>query len=41
MGLNEAMDQLVKQKQEECDHPEQDITKFPDGQFCKCGKKIR
>lgn len=41
MGINEAMDALVKQKQEKCDHPEQNITKFSDGEFCKCGKRIR
>ncbi len=40
MNIIDIMDKFVKQKQNECEHFEQDITKFTDGEFCKCGKKI-
>lgn len=41
MGINEAMDALVKQKQDACEHSEQNITRFPDGVFCICGLRMR
>lgn len=41
MGITDAFDKLVKLNQDNCEHPEQDLIKMPDGEFCTCGRKIR
>ena len=40
-SLTDALDKLVKLKQSECEHLEQDLMQMPDGLFCKCGVKVR
>ncbi len=38
MGINSVLDELVKQRQTNCDHDYQDRVVTPDKTFCgKCG----
>jgi len=39
MEINNTMDELVRQRQEKCDHNYQDRVTTPQGVYCgKCGK---
>jgi hypothetical protein len=41
MEINNALDRLVKMRQDSCSHDERDIIRVEKEYFCTCGLKVR